>query len=97
MATGVQKTDVNFLDPSRMGRKKQCFVRVWEKKSLRRLRQALDPWDMDPSDLFETAICTNWPFLTPSGLVTGGVYVEIEGLSSHELVFVGVLTTYNEK
>ena len=51
---------------------------------------------MDPPDIFEAVIYTRGPCPTPSGLAVGSVYVEIEGLSSHELIFISVLAISNE-
>ena len=45
---------------------------------------------MDPPDISEAVICTRWPCPTPTGLAVGGVYVEIERLSSHKLNFFSV-------
>ena len=41
----------------------------------------------EPHDTFETVIYTHWAYPVRSGLTVGLFYVEIEGLSSLELMF----------
>ena len=50
------------------------------------------PLDHRSPDIFEVVMYIRWPCPTPSGLAVGGVYVPIKGLSSHELIFISVLT-----
>ena len=52
---------------------------------------------MDPPDIFEAVTSNSWACPSPNGLAVGSVYVEIERLSSHELIFISVLTICNEK
>ena len=92
-AAGVHKTDDENLDPSRMA-KNSFFFQDWE-NTVGRRRQALAPQTMGPPDIFDAAICSRRPCPTLSGLAVG--YVEIETLSWHELSFIKVLTSCNEK
>ena len=48
---------------------------------------------MDQRDIFGVVIYISYICRTPGGLAVGCVNVEIERLSSNELIFIGVLTT----
>ena len=52
---------------------------------------------MDPHDIFEAVIYIRWPCRTPSELAVACVYVEIERRSTHELVYISVLTVCKQK
>ena len=47
--------------------------------------------------IFEAVIYARWLCPTPTGMAVGSVYVEIKGLSSHELIFMSVMTICNEQ
>ena len=55
------------------------------------------PHTMDPPDIFEAVIYIRWSCRTPSGLAVGSVSVEIERRSSHELIYISLLTLCNRK
>ena len=56
-------------------------------KSVGRCGQPLASYTTDPHDIFEAVIHIHWTRPTASRLTVGCFYVEIERLSSHELLF----------
>ena len=72
------------------------YFQVWEKSSGRRW-QALAPYTMDPRDIFEAVTCLRSPCPTPSGLTVDWDHVEIEGLASHELIFLWACCQFTTK
>ena len=65
------------------------FIPLWE-KSVGGREQPLAPYTTYLPDIFEAVIYLHCPCPTRSGLTVRCFCVEIEGLSSRELISVGV-------